>query len=1012
MNTAPLYAPGHDGDFIVDSESQRLLEFSVGRHIVPTRSEASFVGARLGPYEILSSIGAGGMGEVYLAQDVRLERNVAIKLLPLQFTANAESVRRFEREAKSASALNHPNIITIYEIGEANGSRYIAAEYIEGKTLRQHFRRERMSLREALDVATQVASALSAAHRAGIIHRDIKPENVMLRPDGYVKVLDFGLVKLSEERTIVLADDTYTINETTEPGKVMGTVRYMSPEQARGQTVDARSDIFSLGVMLYEMITGCAPFEGESVADIFAAILQEEPLPIANHLTDVPKELQSVVSKALKKERKHRYQEMSDLIADLNNLREELQIQSKVERCPDRSSTGKWSDQKTLTLLTGGPQPAIAPSPSGGSSRSVSSAEYLVTQIKSHKHSAIIALAMLLVATVTAAFYFNRKPVLTEQDTILLSDFVNTTGDSIFDGTLKQGLAVQLGQSPFLHLFPDVRVRQTLRLMGRSPDERVTAEIGSEICERQGLKALIVGAIAPLGSHYVVTLEAANGRSGEVLAREQTEAESKEQVLKALSVAASRMRQKLGESLGSIQKFDAPLEVTTSSLEALKAFSLGVEQTQSGKFLEAIPFYKRAVELDPKFAYAYGTLAVNYYNTKQPRLAAEYAERAFALRDRMSELEKLRITSFYYAFVTGEVDKGIETVQLYKQTYPRDERGPLNLSDRYGMIGQFEKAVIEGNRALLLNPNNAVAYWNLADSLTHLSRFSDAKETCETAIQQKLETIALHYFLYQIAFAEGDAAGMQQQLDWARGRLDEYMALDWQNGGAAFSGQWRRAQDFSRRSIDLATRSDAREVAARYAADVALRAAVFGKCNQTKIAVAQSLALERNQVSMARLTLALALCGEAFQTQSLVEELVKRYPKNTLINQLWLPTIKAALELQRNNPTQAIQLLETTRRYESAAEFWPQYVRGLAYLRLKSGNEASAEFNRILDHRGEATLSVLYPLARLGVARAIALTGDTEKSRKEYRSFFELWKDADADLPILIEAKQSFGLLK
>jgi serine/threonine protein kinase/tetratricopeptide (TPR) repeat protein len=1012
MNTVPFYTPDHDGDLLVDSESQRLFEFSVCGHIVPSRTDASFVGARLGPYEILSSIGAGGMGEVYLAQDVRLERNVAIKLLPTQFMTNADSVRRFEREAKSASALNHPNIITIYEIGEAEGSHYIAAEYIEGKTLRQHFKRERMSVCETLDVAIQVASALSAAHRAGIIHRDIKPENVMLRPDGYVKVLDFGLVKLSEERTMTLANDSSTINETTEPGKVMGTVRYMSPEQARGQRLDARSDIFSLGVMLYEMITGCAPFEGESVADIFAAILQDEPLPITNYLTDVPQELQRIVSKALRKERKERYQEMNDLFADLRTLREELQIQSKLERFPGNSSIGRLADQKTLTLVTGGIQSATALSRNYVFPRFTSSADYLAFQIKSHKRSMIISIALLAIATLTAAFYFNRKPVLTEQDTILLSDFVNTTGDSIFDGTLKQGLAVQLGQSPFLHLFPDVRVRQTLRLMGRSPDERVTAEIASEICERQGLKALIVGAIAPLGSHYVITLEAANGRSGEVLAREQTEAASKEQVLKALSLAASRMREKLGESLGSIQKFDAPLEVTTSSLEALKAFSLGVEQTQSGKFLEAIPFYKRAVELDPKFAYAYGTLAVNYYNTKQPRLAAEYAERAFALRDRMSELEKLRITSFYYAFVTGEVDKGIETVQLYKRTYPRDERGPLNLSDRYGMIGQFEKAVDEGNRALFLNPNNAVAYWNLADSLTRLNRFPEAKETCEQAIQQKLDTIAIHYFLYQIAFAEDDGAGMQQQLTWASGRLDEYMALDWQNGAAAFAGQWRRAQDFSRRSIDLATSSNAREVAARYAADAALRAAVFGKHNQTKTAVAQSQALERNQVSMARLTLALALCGEANQAQSLVEELVKRYPKNTLVNQLWLPIIQAALELQRNNPTQAVQVLEATRRYESAAEFWPQYVRGVAYLSLKQGNEASAEFHRILDHRGEATLSVLYPLARLGLARAIALTGDTDKSRKEYQSFFELWKNADTDLPILVEAKHRFQLLK
>ena len=966
-------------------------------------------GTRLGPYEILAAIGAGGMGEVYRARDTRLERHVAIKLLPAEFTTDPVRVRRFEREAKAASALNHPNILTIYEIGQTGSSRYIAAEYIEGKTLREHIADQRINLRESLDVAIQIAGALSAAHKAGIIHRDIKPENVMLRPDGYVKVVDFGLVKLAEKEMVAAESETPTLKNTTEPGSVMGTVRYMSPEQARGRAVDSRTDIFSLGVMLYEMVTGNTPFDGESIADIFAAILHKEPLPLANHSADVPNELQRIVNNALQKDVDGRYQTMDELLVDLKNLRDELQVQSKVKDSGE--STNKRANARTDAYASGATQKTVVQTV-GVVPRPTSSVDYIASQIRSHRTSAILALGVLVIASVAAFFYFNRKPVLTEQDTILLADFVNTTGDSIFDGTLKQGLAVQLAQSPFLHLFADIRVRQTLRLMGRSPDERVTAEIGREICERQGLKAVIVGAIAPLGSHYVISLEALNGRTGEVLARDQSEAESKEQVLKALSRAASQLREKLGESLGSIQKFDAPLEVTTSSLEALKAFSLGLEQTQSGLFLEAIPFYRRAFELDSQFAYAYGTLAVNYYNTRQPKLAAEYAEKAFALRDRMSELEKLRITSFYHAFVTGDVDKGIETVELYKRTYPRDERGPLNLSDRYGTIGQFEKAVTEARQALALNPNNAVAYWNLADSLNHLSRFPEAKEVCEQAIALKLDTIALHYFLYQIAFAAGEVPAMQQQLIWASGRLDAYMALDWQSSTTAFLGQWRRSQDFSSRSVDLALRSDAKEVAARYVAEAALRAAVLGKCAETKAALAQSMFVEHNRVSQARLALALALCGEVSQAESLVEELIRRYPKDTLINRLWLLVIRAALELERHNPEEAIHSLEAARRYEAAAEFWPQYVRGLAYLSLKSGNEAAAEFQRILDHRGEATLSVLYPLAHLGLARAAALLDDKERGRKEYQAFFALWKDADADLPGLTAAKKEFALLK
>jgi eukaryotic-like serine/threonine-protein kinase len=951
------------------------------------------------------------MGEVYLARDRRLERNVAVKVLPDEFTTDSVSVRRFEREAKAASALNHPNIVTIYEIGETEGFHYIATEYIEGETLRQRIAQNSLSMTDALDIAVQIASALSAAHHAGIIHRDIKPENVMVRPDGYAKVLDFGLVKLAEKEFIDVQSRTKTMQNTTEPGHVVGTVRYMSPEQARGKPLDGRTDIFSLGIIVYEMITGCAPFDGESIADILAAILQNEPLPLASHTPDLPEELQRVVSIALRKDSNERYQTMNEFLIDLKNLRDELQVQSKLERSPGLPSTGHVGSKRTVAFTSGETQNVI-PQPSDLiSARTTSSAEYILHQIKAHKAFVITTLVLVVIAA-GAFFYINRQPVLTEQDTILVADFANTTGDSIFDGTLKQGLAVQLSQSPFLHLFPDVRVRQTLRLMGRSPDERVTAQIGREICERQGLKALIIGALAPLGSHYVITLEAVNGGNGEELAREQAEAESKEQVLKTLSRAATRLREKLGESLGSIQKFDAPLEATTSSLEALKAFSLGVDQTLNGKILEAIPYYKRAIELDQQFGYAYGTLAVNYYNTKQPSLAAECAEKAFALRDRMSEIEKLRITSFYYAFVTGEVDKGIETVEQYKRTYPRDERGPLNLSDRYHTIGQFEKALTEAQQGRALNPNNAVGYWDLANALLSLSRFPEVKETCEQAIAQKVDTIALHNFLYQIAFVEGDADAMKQQLNWANGRPDAYMALDWQNSSSAFAGQWRRAQEFSQRAIDLAVGSDGKEVAARYAAEAVLRGAAFGQCAQTKAAAARAMNLEHNRVSLPRTALGLAMCGEASQAQSMIEELARRFPKDTLINRLWVPMISAASELHRHNPNEAVQLLDTARRYEAAAEFWPQYLRGLAYLTLKSGKEAAAEFHNILDHRGEAALSVLYPLAHLGLARASTLMGDIDNSRKEYQEFFSIWKDADGDLPALIEARKELASLR
>jgi tetratricopeptide (TPR) repeat protein len=624
---------------------------------------------------------------------------------------------------------------------------------------------------------------------------------------------------------------------------------------------------------------------------------------------------------------------------------------------------------------------------------------------------------LLIAAAAGIFFYFHRASALTEKDTILLADFVNTTGDAVFDGTLKQGLAVQLAQSPFLNIFPDARVRQTLRLMGRSPDDRVTREMAREICQRQGLKAFLSGSISNLGSSYVIALEAVNGQSGDVIAREQVEAESKELVLKALSQAASRLREKLGESLSSIQKFDAPVEeATTSSLEALKAYSLGNEVSIGGKWLQAIPFYKRAAELDPNFALAYIGLAIQYGNSNQPGLAAENAAKAFALKDRVSEYEKLRISSFYYSQVTGEIDKAIEVQELMKRTYPRDHRGPGNLSDRYLRIGQFERAVAEAREALRLNPNAVAWHANLGEAFLRLNRFAESKEVFERALQQKIDATDFHTRLYQIAFVGGDTTAMKQQLDWASGKPVEYVALDWQAQTAAFAGQYKRAQDFSRRSIDLAARSDAKEVAAQYAAEEALRNAVFGQCQQSKAETAQALTLERNIVSLTRSALALALCSEASeakgQAQSLIDELAKRYPKDTLIDSIWLPAIRASIEINRNNTAQAIQFLEATRRYEGAAEFWPIYLRGEAYLRQRASSEAVAEFQKVIENRGQAPLSALYSLAHLGLARAAAMSGDSVKARTVYQNFLALWKDADPDIRVLQEAKREYEKLK
>jgi serine/threonine protein kinase/tetratricopeptide (TPR) repeat protein len=1000
----------HDGQASSFIESPAL---EVAAKWMAEDQVSSMVGRQLGSYKILSQLGAGGMGEVYLAQDTRLDRKVAIKFILARSTADEQAQRRLIREAQAAARLEHPNICAIYEVGQQDNISFIVMQYVEGETLASRIQGKPLQLGDTLDLTIQIADALSAAHSQGVIHRDIKPQNIIINSHGQLKVLDFGLAKVIK-RGELLDGEADTEVLLSAPGMIMGTPAYMSPEQVRGETLDARTDIFSFGSVLYEMVSGRHPFAEPSPGATLSAILTAEPAPLARYVSDVPDELQRIVRKALSKSKEERYQGIKDLLIDLQELKQDREFEAKLERsigsgvrdeapATERSESGGPAQAQTGPSHTVRTGEALKPD-------TTSSTRIVIGEIKRHKLGGSLTLVALIIAAVAAYAYFNRAPVLTEKDTILLADFDNKTKDEIFDGTLKQGLAVQLEQSPFLNVFSEARVRQTLKLMGRSPDERVTGEIAREICERENIKVLIASSIAPLGSHYAITLEAINGQSGEVPAREQVEAEGKEQVLRALSQAATQLREKLGESLSSIRRFDKPLELaTTSSLEALKAYSQAEEQAVRGRLLEAIPSLKRAVELDQNFASAHMLLAVIYFNMKKPRLAAEYTEKGYALRDRVSEYEKFRILSYYYGFVTGEADKRIEVLEMQKQTYPRDFRAPAMLATVYDQLRQSDKAAAEAREALRLNPDFAAAYRNLALALIQLNRFEEGREVYERALQQKLDLAGFHSGLYEIAFVSGDRAAMQQQLDWAKGKPDEYMALEWQTGVAAFGGEWRQAQDFARRAIDLAIRSDAKEEAARLAAEQALRAAVFGQFTSAKAAAVQSVALERNQVTLTGAALALALCGEPSQAQALSDELGKRYPKDTLLNGVWLPTIRAAMELQLGNAGQAIEWLQAASRYEGAGEFWPQYVRGQAYLRLKSGSEAAAEFQKILDHRGEAPLSALYPLAHLGLARASALAGDIGGSRKAYQDFLALWKDADADLPVLIEARKSMN---
>jgi eukaryotic-like serine/threonine-protein kinase len=978
-------------------------------------------------YRILEKLGAGGMGEVYLAEDTKLGRKVALKLLAEELTQHRDRLSRFDQEAYAASALNHPNILTIYEMGDEAGRHYIATEFIDGVTLRKRLSGPPMDLAECLDIAIQVTGALEEAHAAGIVHRDIKPENIMIRRNGHVKVLDFGLAKLTERPSSEEADTEAVTRAMvqTDAGVVLGTSQYMSPEQARGKPIDARTDIWSLGVVLYEMAAGRAPFTGETKTDVIVAIAKIEPMPLARFAPNIPPEFEWIVMKALRKDVDERYQTVKELESDLKKLKQRVEFQSELERSMTSErftgALGTFADTdipatvqqwSTQTSVPGSTKPSD-PVPRGAQTRA-SSAEYIVGEIKRHKTAmALVALAVVVVAGAIIFFVVKgRRPAFTDKDTILLADFVNTTGDPVFDGTLKQALAVQLGQSPFLDIFSEERVRDALRFMERPPDQRVTRDVAREICERQGIKAMLLGSISGMGSHYVISLEASNAHTGDIFAREQVEADGKEQILKALGQAASNLREKLGESLNSIQKFDAPIEqVTTSSLEALRQYSLGREQHTNAKYREAIFLYKHAIELDEHFAIAYARLAACYNSLRQYELSRYASKKAYEYRERASEREKLYVSWSYYGAVTGEWERTDETLEIWKRTYPRDWE-PFNLlANRYTLVGPFDKALQEGTEAVRLNPKKAQGYVNLAVAFMGLNRFDEAKIVLKQAQAQGLEASNMHVRLYHLAFVQGDAAGMKEQLDWAAAnKFDD--AQMWQAQAAEFGGQLTRANEFNDRAIQLARQTDFKEFTAQLLLQQAIREATFGNCGRVPDLTKQALELSREQSKLIGAANALATCGQAGPAQVLIDDLANQFPTDTLVNTISIPIMRALIELGRGNAAQAAQLLEPARRYDVAGEFWPQYLRGQAYWKQGKGAQAAAEFQNILDHRGWYPLSPLYPLAHVGLARAATLNGEAAKARKEYQDFFTLWKDADPSIPILVAAHQEYDKLK